>query len=361
MKVVELRNKVNEFLYKNIVRPVFFTQDPERMHNLFIRIGKILGSNIITKRIVRYLYYYEDKRLEQNILGMKFRNPVGLAVGFDKNAEMMSIMEDVGFGFVEVGSITAKGCGGNKGIRLKRLVREKSIWVNFGLNNKGADEIYGRIGNKRCGIPVGVSAAKTNCKETVDCEIGLKDYIYTLKKFRDFASFFVLNLSCPNAYGGEQFSNPKLYEKLMKEIVKLGLKKPVFVKLSPDLSKRNVDEILKISGKYRLTGFVISNLTKDHKFSKGGLSGKILENKANKLLKYVYGKTKGNYVLIGVGGIFDAKDAYKKIKLGANFVELISGMIFNGPHLIGKINYELVDLMKKDGYTKIEEAVGKGV
>lgn len=357
------KNKVNAFLYQKMLKHFLFLFDPELMHHTFLKIGKVFGSNVATKRVVRDLYYYENSMLKQKILGIEFKNPVGLSAGFDKNAEIISICEDVGFGFSEIGSVTKVPCSGNTGRRLERIIDKKSLWVNFGLNNKGADEISYRLNGGKFNIPFGISIAKTNCATTADDSIGREDYIYSLKKFNSMnvGDFFVLNISCPNAYGGQPFSDAKRFELLMKKVVKLKIKKPIFVKLSPDISRKNIDEIIRISGKYKISGFMISNLTKEHERDNGGLSGKYLEKKANSLLKYVALRTKGKFVLIGVGGIFSAEDAYTKIKLGANLVELITGMIYQGPGLIGEINYGLVELLKKEGYRNVSEAVGKGL
>ncbi len=362
MKTIELRNKVNRIIYSNIIRPICFKFDSERIHNLFILFGRFLGSNILTKKATSLTFNYQNKRLEQTIKGVKFRNPVGLSAGFDKNAEIINIMEDVGFGFVEVGSITAKQCTGNPGKRIDRIVEKKSLWINLGLNNFGADKIYNKLRDEEYRIPVGISIAKTNCKETADADIGIKDYLYSLKKLNSLGDYFTINISCPNSYGGQPFSDSKSYERLLKEIDKLKISKPIFVKLSPDLGRKNIDSIIKISEKHRVDGFVISNLTKKHSLGNGGLSGKVLEKKANELLSYVYNRTRKSrkkFILIGVGGIFSAEDAYKKIKLGANLVQLITGMIYEGPSLIGEINYELTILLRKEGYRKISEAVGK--
>ncbi len=360
------RNNAFGVVYKRIAKPVLFSFDPESVHNSLIGTGKFLGSNILTKSLTSFAFNYQNKMLEQTLSGLTFRNPVGLSAGFDKNAEVISVMEDVGFGFVEVGSITAKPSPGNPGKRLARYPERQSLWIHLGLNNKGADAIYNQIKDKKFRIPVGVSAAKTNSKETTNPKIGLEDYLYTVKLFRRKADYFTLNISCPNAYGGEDFANPILYERLAKEVHKMNLKQPVFVKLSPDLKKGNIDRIISISERYKITGFICSNLTKKHDLAYdgiegGGLSGKAVEPKANALLKYVYGRSKGKFILIGTGGVFSAEDAYKKIKLGANLVQLITGMIYQGPQLIGDINYNLVKLLEKDGFSNIGEAVGKGI
>lgn len=362
-KIISFRNKINRVIYKNILKPILFKFDPEKMHNLFISIGKLLGSNTITKSLTSLTFNYQNPALEQKILGIRFRNPLGLSAGFDKNADLPEIMEKIGFGFLEVGSITAKQCEGNKGIRLKRLPERKSIWVHLGLNNKGADEISKKLRYRKFNLPVAISIAKTNCKETVDNKEGIMDYIYTLKKFESqkIGDFFVLNISCPNSYGGQPFHKPELYNLLLKEVVKLKIKKPIFVKLSPDISRKNIDNIIKISYKYRISGFICSNLTKDHEFGKGGLSGKAVEDKSNNLIRCIYKKTNGDFMLIGVGGVFSAEDAYKKIKAGANLISLITGMIYEGPQLISEINQDLVKLLNKDGFSSIKEAIGADV
>jgi len=355
MSLVGIR--ISGFFYRNYIKGIYFKRDAEKMHKSAINLGKFLGSNKLTKRLVNLAFNYQDKRLEQKILGIKFRNPVGLSAGFDKNAELIDIMQDVGFGFVEVGSVTAKRCMGNKGKRLWRIPEKKSLRVNFGLNNNGALEISKALRRRKFKIPFGVNIAKTNCKETVNVNKGIEDYIESLRIFEDIGDYFTINISCPNAYGGRPFSSPGLYERLLREIDRLSIKKPVFVKLSPDLSRKELDAILRISGRHEVDGFICTNLSKK-KGQIGGFSGKFVEKEADKMLSYVYKKTKGKFVLIGVGGIFSAEDAYRKIKLGANLVELITGMVYNGPGLIGEINAGLVELLEKDSYRNIGEAVG---
>jgi len=358
--IIKSRNAIIKYAYKNLLKPILFKFDPESIHNLFIKTGIFLGNCYALKIFTGLMFNYSNKILKQNILGIEFRNPVGLSAGFDKNAELTKIIPKVGFGFEEVGSITAKYCSGNSGVRLKRLPEEKSLWINLGLNNAGVDKITARLKNEKFKMPILISVAKTNCRETAEPSAAVEDYIYSIKKSQSLASFIVINISCPNAYGGQPFTNPELFEILMKEIHKLEIKKPLFIKMSPDLNDNVLDRIIKISEKYKISGFVCSNLTKKHKFKNGGLSGKILEEKSNNLISYVYKKTKGKKIIIGVGGIFSAEDAYKKIKAGASLVELITGMIYEGPALISEINLGIVSLLKKEGYKNISEAIGKG-
>lgn len=360
-RIIYFRNKVNGLLYENFIKRICFKFDAENVHNFFVRTGNLLSRNKVMKRVVSVSFDYSNEALEQDILGIHFRNPVGLSAGFDKNAELVDVLGRVGFGFVEVGSITAKACEGNMGKRLDRVPEERGLWVNLGLNNNGAVEIANRLKGREFNIPFGVSIAKTNCRETVNVKKGIKDYIDSLIRFENIGEYIDLNISCPNAYGGQPFSEPRLYEMLLKEVAKLKIRKPIFVKLSPDLDREVIDRILDISYKYKISGFVCSNLTKKHGFGKGGLSGKFVEELANELLEYISRKTKGDFVLIGVGGIFSAEDAYKKIKLGASLVELITGMIYRGPSVISDINYGLVKLLGRDGFKNIGEAVGVDV
>lgn len=357
------RARAIRVLYTGVMEPILFSFDPEAVHNQFIRTGAFLGSNAATKSLTRLAFDYENKALEQKLAGIRFRNPVGLSAGFDKNGEAAPIMEDVGFGFTEIGSVTAKPCPGNPGIRLRRLPERKSLWVHLGLNNKGATAIHHGLAGKKFKIPIGISAAKTNCKETIDHNVGLRDYLFTLKTFRDTADYFDLNISCPNAFGAQAFADPRLFKILAEQVGKLRLRQPVFVKISPDLTKKNIDSIISTSATYGLSGFICTNLSKRHGLSEGGLSGKAVERKANDNLSYVYKKARRsgkNFVMVGVGGIFSAEDAYRKIKLGANLVQLITGMIYQGPGLIGEINCGLVELLHRDGFSNIGEAVGSG-
>lgn len=365
-----MKTKTLALVYQKILKPVYFRMDPEAVHDRMIRLGKILGSNPLTQNLTSVLFSYQDPKLEQTTLGLKFKNPVGLAAGFDKNAELTEILPALGFGFMEVGSITGEPCPGNPKPRLWRLPKSKSLLVYYGLKNDGAEKLSEKLLQKKFKIPLITSIARTNCKEVAETNAGIKDYVKGFRSFTDIGFAFTINISCPNAFGGQPFTEPKSLDLLMSELDKIPTEKPVFLKISPDLSKTQVNDVLKIAGRHRIHGFIVANLTKNRRLPTikdenlpgvGGMSGKIEEDLTNELLKYVYQKTKGKYVLIGLGGIFSDEDAYRKIKLGASLVQLITGMIYQGPQLIGKINKGLVKLLTKDGYQNISEAVGKGV
>jgi dihydroorotate dehydrogenase len=367
-KILEIRDRISHFLYKKIAVKIFFLMDPEKIHDMMIIFGRMLGSNLVTRAITSQFFRYSNEKLQQKILGIEFPNPVGLGAGFDKNAQITSILPAVGFGFAEVGSITGEPCEGNPRPRLWRLKKSKSIVIYYGLKNDGCEKISARLAKKRFRIPIGTSVAKTNCKETVETDAGVADYVKVYRSFADIGSYTTINISCPNAFGGEPFTDPAKLEKLLKETDKITTKKPVFLKISPDLDKKEIDKIIEVSGKHRVDGFICSNLTKkrdnpkiiDEKVpEKGGMSGKVLDELADDLISYVYKKTKGKCVIIASGGVFNAEDAYRKIKLGATLVQVVTGMIFEGPQTISQINQGLVKLLEKDGFVNISEAVGK--
>lgn len=365
--LVRWRNKTEHFIYKNIVKRIFFRIDPENVHDHVMKTGKFLGSHYLTKKVTKGLFYYQNQKLEQKILNITFKNPIGLAAGFDKNAELTDILPAIGFGFVEVGSITGKPCEGNPKPRLWRLKNSKALVVYYGLKNDGCKAIGQRLRTKKFEIPIGVSIAKTNNEKTISVEAGIKDYVEAYQELHTIGAYVTINISCPNTYGGEPFTDAKKLDLLLTEIDKLPHTKPIFLKISPDLTEKQIDDIIKVCNKHSIQGFICSNLTKNRKNSKicdmnvpekGGISGKVAEELANNLIRYVYKKTKGDYIIIGCGGVFTGEDAYKKIKAGASLIQLITGMIFEGPQTIAAINQELVRLLEKDGYATISEAIG---
>lgn len=355
----KLLYKAIEKLYSYGLKPILFRIDPEKVHDAFIVMGRTIGGGRIGRWTSKQLFCYENAKLTQELLGVSFNNPVGLAAGFDKDAYLPRMLESVGFGFVEVGSITAHAYVGNEGLRLKRYPQQKSIWVYYGLKNEGVDVIAKRIKQTVCNMHVGISIAKTNCKETTDVHDGVEDYLYSLRvcKEQDIGDYFTLNLSCPNAHGGESFLDPENLQALLREVQSLRIQKPIFVKLANAISDKQLYAIVDVCQKYGVSGYVCSNLKKKQG-EKGGWSGKPTESGSNAMIEKIYRYTRGKACIIGVGGIFSAQDAYEKIKSGASLVQLITGMIYQGPQIIAQINQGLVELLEKDGYTNITEAIG---
>lgn len=367
MKIIETRNLFEKYIYKNILRRIFFRFDPELIHDCLTNFGQFLGKYKLTRFFVSLLFKYSNPKLSQNILGIQFNNPVGLAAGFDKDALLTDIIPSIGFGFEEVGSITAKPCAGNPKPRLWRLIKSNALVVYYGLKNEGCEKIFKHLIKKIFSIPIGISIAKTNSSETVDLKNGVADYVFAYKTMAEIGAFHVINISCPNAYGGEPFTDPKSFSVLMAEIEKVRVAAPLLIKISPDLSHEQIDAILEIALKTNVNGIICSNLTKDRKINKiydydvpkqGGISGKVVEERANEQIKYIYKKTNGQMTIIGCGGIFNADDAYKKIRLGASLVQLLTGMIFEGPQIVSEINAGLVKLMNRDGFNHISEVIG---
>ena len=354
--------------YKWVLRPIFFKIDPEKIHDYAIAVGCYLGKYSFTRKIAGCFWNYRNPILEQNIFGINFKNPVGLAAGFDKNADLTDILPSLGFGFTEVGSITGEACLGNPKPRLWRLKKSKSLAVYYGLKNDGCDAIAEKLTGKKLAMPLGINIAKTNCKETVDTSAAIEDYFKAYRAFANIGDYFAINISCPNAFGGQPFTDKAKLNALLEKITSIPKNKPIFLKISPDLSKKEVDEIIETALQFKIDGFICTNLTKNRNNknildkivpASGGLSGKVVDSLSDELIRYIYKKTNGHFVIIGCGGIFSAEDAYRKIKTGASLVELITGMIFEGPQLISEINMGLVKLLKKDGYQNISEAIGK--
>jgi dihydroorotate dehydrogenase subfamily 2 len=357
-----------------MVRPVLFRFDPEFVHDRFVSLGEFLGKFRITRLITSKLLEYNHPMLNQEIAGLTFGNPVGLAAGFDKNAKLINILPSIGFGHMELGSVTLHPYSGNPKPRLFRLKKSRGLVVYYGLMNDGVKSIAERVKHsidKKSVI--GISVAKTNSKDTATLEGGISDYINCLKYLEEnnVGDYYTINISCPNTFGGEPFTTPERLEKLLDRIGEIDISKPVFIKMPINLPLDDFDSLLKICIKYKVTGVIIGNLTKvrdpeliaDEIPSniKGGISGKPTEELSNKLIAYTYKHYRDKLVIIGVGGIFSAQDAYKKIKCGASVVQLITGMIYQGPQLISQINSGIVKLLEIEGYPTLKEAIGKDV
>ncbi len=359
------------FFYQKILKPIFFLFDPEKVHDRITMVGMLLGKHSWSRQALGKFFAFQHPALEQEIKGVKFPNPIGLAAGFDKNAQLVDILPAVGFGFMEVGSITGQPCPGNPKPRLWRLPKSKALVVYYGLKNDGAEAISKRLTGRKFFIPLGISLAKTNSPDTCEVEQGIADYQKAYSYFYQIGDYITINISCPNAYGGQPFTDPEKLEKLLSALPLANETRPVFVKMPPDLPKNDVDKIIELARKFGLTGFICTNLTKDRNNPRikekikdkkvpevGGISGKVVEELANDLIAYIYKKTRGEFIIVGCGGVFSAEDAYHKIKLGANLIQLITGMVYQGPQLIGEINRGLVKLLKQDGFAHISEAVG---
>ncbi len=351
------------------------------MFDYSIKFLKIFPPEIAHAITINSLKYFklnfksqDDPILSQHLVGLDFPNPIGLAAGFDKNAEVVKSMFSLGFGFVEVGTITPLPQSGNPKPRVFRLEQDKAIINRLGFNNKGSKKVRTNIlklkkkfaENRIIGINLGKNK---NTKNPSD------DYLYGIEQLGSLASYITINISSPNTEGLRELQLRGNIEKLIKSIVlkrdeiKSVNKKPIFIKISPDLNEDQLRDIALFSLANNIDGLILTNTTvqrpeylkSNNKLKKGGLSGKPLLKTSNNILRKMYNLTNGQIVLIGVGGITNATDCYEKIKSGASLVQLYTALTFSGPLLISKIKNELIDLIKTDGYKNISEVIGKSV
>ena len=360
--------------YQKLAKPLMFRQKPDIVHKNLIRVAKAVQKTPLLRTMPGIWSHQDEIMLSQKIAGVSYRNPVGLSAGFDKTLEMPKLMRSVGFGWMTGGSVTLGSYKGNEGEWYYRLPKSKSLVVNAGLPSEGTPVVARRIALYNQAVfdkfPLNVSIAKTNSKKSVGDAQGVDDYCQSLAVFAglDQVSTLEINISCPNTFGGEPFTTPTRLEKLLKAVDKLKLKKPVYIKMPTGLDDRDFDNLLKVIIKHNITGVTISNLVKDRSSIelkdklpdsvKGGLSGSPAKAISDHLISLAYERYGDKLVIIGVGGIMSAEDAYKKIRAGASLVALITGLIFEGPQLIGEINRGLVKLLERDGFANISEAVG---
>lgn len=364
------------FMYQYLIKHIFFLIDPEIIHNFMVGCGSFLGRFPFPKAILKFLLAVKNPRLEQKIDGISFLNPIGLAAGFDYNANLTQILGSVGFGFQSVGTITNFPYEGNPPPMLGRLPKSRSLMVNKGYKNIGARKIIEKLQGLNFEIPVGISIGRTNIRTKTTQKQSVEDVVNAFILFEESGiknSYYELNISCPNLYGNISFYPSKNLEELLSVLEKINIKKSVFIKMPIEKTDEDTLAMLKAIAKFKFVkGIIFGNLQKNRKdpsldpeevkkFHVGNFSGKPCEQRSNELIKLAYDHFEKRFVIIGCGGVFSAQDAYRKIKLGASLVQLITGIIYKGPTLISRINLELVELLHKDGYKNIREAVGKGL
>lgn len=370
--VVGARNLVLRLFYVAVAKHLIFLWEPEDAHAKMKSVGKLLGSNALTRKLTALMFYYGHKSLKSEVDGVAYPNPVGLSAGFDKDGELTSIYPELGFGLAELGSFTGDVTAGNPGKRLFRMKKSKSILVWYGLNNQGAEKIAKRLSKVNFRIPIGISAAKSNVTPDFVLQESIDDYIKTYTAFADIGAYTTINISCPNTRDGEPFAEKENLRPLFNAIRENHIPdRPVYVKLAADLTREELEDTLDVvmENKDIIQGVVLTNLAKpsgegkheikgDLAYHKGGMSGLPVQRLATTMIRDTYRYTGGEITIIGVGGIFNARDAYEKITSGANLLHMITAMIFDGPQVMGEINRGLVKMLKADGFKSIEEAVG---
>jgi len=359
----------NAFVFYSLLRPFLFKFDPEKMHHLMIGLGEGLGKTPF-KLFVKFLFHYQNPILEQTWQNIVFKNPVGLAAGYDKNGRLTQFADALGLGFLEVGSITAQPWAGNPKPRVFRLPKERAIINRMGLGNDGVDVISQRLKETKESILLGINIAKTPLEQN-ETE-GINDYLQSYQKLYERGAYHVLNLSCPNTHDGKTFEEPLAMKNLLTAIAAYrktqSTYKPLLIKLSPDTAFEKIDQILQIAKETKVDGYVISNTSKnrqglkalpDHlaQIGNGGLSGDPINDRSNALIRYVYQKGNKPFI-IGVGGISSVQSALAKIKAGATLVQVYTGLIYEGPGLVKCINRGLVSELKRAGFKQLKDAIG---
>lgn len=337
-------------MYKSLIRPVLFKFDPEEVHHFTFSMLKNFG--FITKLFLPKPI--EDKRLEREVFGLKFKNPVGLAAGFDKNAVLFNELADLGFGFVEIGTVTPKAQAGNPKKRLFRLIEDGGIINRMGFNNDGLDAAIEKLKSNRGKIIIGGNIGKNT---DTSPEQYTQDYLQCFEGLHPYVDYFVLNVSCPNVGSHAKLEDVEYLRELITEVKKINqtkqVQKPVLLKIAPDLNPHQLDEIVDLIAETQIDGVIVSNTSVNREGLKtspevltqignGGLSGKPIRERSTQMIKYLSDKSNRAFPIIGVGGIHSAKDAMEKLDAGASLVQLYTGFIYEGPELINDINKELL-------------------
>lgn len=356
-------------MYK-LIRPLLFSLDPETAHTYMLKLGGFMNAPVL-QNLVEWSYGFESPMLETKVFGINFKNPVGLAAGFDKSAKLVDFLPALGFGLVQIGDISALPWPGNPKPRLFRLPKDSAIINRLGQNNIGAEAMATILKRRKFAVPLSLSIVKTPNPEILR-EKAVLDFVSCFKTLHPLGDLSVINVSCPNTLEGKTFEEPEALRVLLDEIVKLrleiGINKPVLVKISPDVSFADLDRILEICEAHKIDGYILTNTSNSREglrteaadlqtIGKGGLSGPPIRQKATELIRYAYRKLK-RPCLIGLGGIDSAEAAYERIKAGASLIQIYTGLIYEGPGLVKKINQGLVQLLVRDGFKNVAEAVG---
>ncbi len=339
-------------IYKHVLKPIFFLFDPEFVHEVMVFSGELLGRFWLGRKLVSLVWGYRGPDVSKVVDGVRYERPVLLSAGFDYNGRLTQILPSINFGGEEVGSVTARPCEGNAKPRLTRLPRNKSIVVYKGLRNRGVDALIRLLSVKKRvpGFVVGISIAQTNDPSVKNEDDALQDYLTSFRKLNesDAGDYYTINLSCPNAYGGETFASPRLLQKMIDALQTIPTKRPVYFKMPINLPWEEFDALLRIIDKSPYQGVVIGNLNKKYEMLehpedapaqfRGGLSGKPCFALSNDLIAKTRAAYGSRFTIIGVGGIFSGEEALAKFRAGADLVQLITGMIFEGPGLVGEIS-----------------------
>ncbi len=342
------------------IKPLLFKLQPETAHHVAECVLRLPNICQIPFNPFLESHFINDAILNQEIFGRTFLNPIGLGAGFDKNATMIRGIQTLGFGFTEIGTVTPKPQAGNPKPRMFRHIEEESIQNAMGFNNEGAYKVVQKLKQRfPFSTPIGVNIGKN--KVTPEKE-AINDYTHLIKTFDGLGDYFVINISSPNTPGLRDLQNEEFITKLFSE-AKALTDMPILLKIAPDMEVDDAVALTKMAVEKGADGIIATNTTIDyslvkHPFDIGGISGAVLKEKSFKIFEAIAKELYGKTILISVGGIDSAEEAYKRIKAGANLVQILSGLVFHGPDMIMNINKRLIELLEADGYKNITEAIG---
>ncbi|MGX1023146.1 quinone-dependent dihydroorotate dehydrogenase [Psychroflexus sp. MBR-150] len=337
-------------MYKQLIRPVLFSLDPERVHHLTTSLLKLIFKTPLLSILYKNHYKYESEKLQTKVFDLIFKNPVGLAAGFDKNAEFYKEMSALGFGFIEIGTVTPKPQPGNLKKRLFRLKEDKALINRMGFNNKGVDAAVKALKNKG-NILIGGNIGKN---KTTPNHKAVDDYEICFKALFEVVDYFVVNVSSPNTPDLRDLQEKKPLLKILNRLQDLNLSrpkpKPILLKIAPDLNESQLFDILNIVEESQIAGIIATNTTisrnnlkSKHQNETGGLSGQPLKQRSTEVIEFLKTNTKNDIPIIGVGGIHSANDALEKFNAGASLVQLYTGFVYEGPKLVKDIKKAYVN------------------
>lgn len=345
-------------LYKNLLKPLLFSMEAEKAHDITYAFAQQADKYSILKFLIKAIYNYQSKELSQSFWGITFRNPIGLAAGFDKNGHIPETIEAMGAGFTEVGSITANPSTGNPKPRSFRLPNDDALINRMGLNNDGAKTIVKRLKNKSLSIPLGINVAKTH-NPSIMGDKAIEDYVFSFTEAQKVADYITINISCPNTAEGKTFEDPSILDELLAALnIKADASMvPSLVKFSCDLKKEKLVELLDVCESHRVHGYVASNTSSKREhlrtdpdtlkdIGQGGLSGVPIHQKSVQLVKWISEETKGQKPIIGAGGINSFESALNMLKAGADLLQIYTGFIYEGPGLVKDINKTLTGYLR---------------
>lgn len=349
-----MRAKLNHIMYQRLLKPLLFRLDAERAHHTVFTLIKILFQ-LPGVRSIWYSGNVRSKKLERNLLGLHFRNPVGLAAGMDKNAKLINEWFYMGFGFVEIGTVTPRPQDGNPKPRLFRLPQDRALINRMGFNNDGMDKIRRKLRSRYTPMIVGGNIGKN--KDTPN-DRAEDDYIKCFEALYDYVDYFVVNVSSPNTPGLRELQEREPLTKLLTTLNKLnnnkGQRRPILLKIAPDLTDEQLDDIVDIVRTSGIDGLIATNTTvareplttpqnEVSEIGAGGLSGRPLKDRSNEVIRYLRKKAGPDLPIIGVGGIHSAEDALEKLNAGADLIQVYTGFVYEGPALVNKINRRILE------------------